>query len=274
MSENEKLPTNVEEKPYVDVHQNLNQQEQEDLLAPFMTKFEKFRNAAKKSIFVRLSAKLWQLAHDPIRKLNWLSFITIIVLFVSITFVAMNYKASRTRESGVGYQQFGIMNQLEQLKKTHEYYTKVATKEERLMRWVMAFSNWKYQTDGDPKKLEGDCVGALYHYFSKWGSNFQLENIPWLITRTQNLASRGELKIRKSISDVQSGDIIILKISESNQHLGVVYTTTGNWIQYMDMNVATNMGLEKIQWGNGWITSVVEVSYSLWIGNLMSELNK
>lgn len=274
MSEDQKQPTDVEEKAYIDVHQNLNQKEQEDLLAPFMTKFEKFRNAMKNSIFVRLTAKLWQASHYPIKKLNWLSFITVIVLFVSITFGIMNYKASHTRESGVGYEQFGIMNQLEQLKKTHEYYTKVATKEERLMRWVMEFSNWKYQTDGDPKKHEGDCVGAVYHYFQKWGANFQLENIPWLITRTNNLASRGELKIRKNISEVHSGDLIILKVSESNQHLGVVYTTQGNWIQYMDMNVATNMGLEKIQWGNGWITSVCEISYSLWIGNLMTELNK
>lgn len=272
MSETNNNP--IEEKAFIDTNQNLNQKEQEDLLAPFTTKFEKICAIIKNSIFVRLTQKIWQIAHYPIKKLNWFSFITILIMVASITFGFMNYKASHTRESGVGYEQFGIMNQLEQLKKSHEYYTKVATKEERLMRWVMEFSNWKYQTDGDPKKHAGDCVGAVYHYFQKWGSNFQLENIPWLITRTQNLASRGELKIRKNIGEICSGDLIILKINNSNQHLGIVYTVQGSWVQYMDMNVATNMGLEKIQWGSPWITSVCEISYSLWIGNLMVELNR
>lgn len=263
-------------KGYVDIH-DTNSKEQEELLAPLMGTFDKFKSFCKQNIFIRIiisiPTKLWQLAHYP-TKFNWLSFLTVVVLAIGLTVTVMSWRVQHTRESGVGYEQFGIMGQLEQLKKSHEYYNKVATKEERLMKWVMEFSNWSYRVDGDPKKHEGDCVGAVYHYFSKWGANFQLENIPWLITRTQNLASRGELKIRKGINEVKSGDIVILKLSESNQHLGVVYTTQGNWVQYMDMNVATNMGVEKIQWGNPWIVSIVEVSYSLWIGNLMTELNK
>ena len=261
-------------KEFIDIH-DTDQIEQENLLAPFTGKFDKIRKFIKQNWFFKITSRLWQMAHYPMKKMNWISFFAVIAIIIGVTAFAINWSASRKRESGVGFEQFSVMSQLEQLKKTHEYYTKVATKEERLMRWVMAFSKWKYQLNGDPKYQQGDCVGAVYYYFQKWGSNFQLENVPWLISRTQNLANRGELKIRKCINDVHSGDIIILIISSENKHVGVVYDTVGPYVLYMDMNVATNMGLTTpITWGNGQIQSICEVSYSLWIGDLMAELNK
>jgi hypothetical protein len=241
---------------------------QKNLLAPL------FMRDKMKNMFKKIGTKIWQLAHYT-PKINWLSLITLIVLISCVVFVATFWKWGTKNGVDISSEKFNIISRIDELKKSHSYYYKVSTKEEKLVKWITLFSDWKYKTDGNFRDKNADCVGAVYLFLQKFNSNVQLETVSVMLKRAQNLAERGELDIRKSPNQIQSGDLIFLKVSETNQHVGIVYDVCGNGlIRYVDMGVGTmTWDLGRIQWGNPWISAVTEISFPFWLGNLISELN-
>ena len=168
-----------------------------------------------------------------------------------------------------------IYERLNELKKSHNYYTKIATKEEFIVKWIEMFAGATYKNDGDPKKGEYDCLGAVIEYLRRWGANVKLENIPRIIQRTEYLSKLNQLDIRKSAREVRPGDVVIFKPINGTWHLGVVWnTTTSGDILYMDMNGRTSIGFETIGFSNNKIYRIIEVSFSFWYGTQMDSLNK
>jgi hypothetical protein len=168
-----------------------------------------------------------------------------------------------------------IYERLDELKKSHNYYKKIATREEFIVKWIEMFSGATYKNDGDPKKGEYDCLGAVVEYLRRWGANVKLENIPLIIQRTELLSKLNQLDIRKSIREVRPGDIVIFKPVKGIYHLGVIWNTTPSGdILYMDMNSRTSIGFETLNFGSDKIFRVMEVSFSFWYGNHMESLNK
>lgn len=194
-----------------------------------------------------------------------------IVILLSIYFIdKFVISKSKPKEFKVS-----IYQRLDELKKSHNYYKKIATKEEFIVRWIEMFSNATYKNDGDPKKGEYDCLGAVIEYLRRWGANVKLENIPLIIQRTELLSKLDQLEIRKSSKNVRPGDILIFKPVKGTYHLGIIWNITKNGdVQYMDMNSRTGIGFETLGFGNDKIFRIMEVSYSFWYGDYMVHLNK
>lgn len=222
-----------------------------------------------------LGAKFWQLLHYPIgEKISLVTFVSIILIIVSIVFVSTMLKFRYSSGEVLSSEKYGISNRIQEIKvKTDLYYK--ATKDERLIKWIVTFSDWRYQINGDYKQKRADCLGSANLNLQQWGLNVVLESIPLLVKRMQNLSDRDELKIRTAYNQIESGDIIIFKFADNNLHVGFVYDLTNNYIRYYDVNSDTQTwGFEKIKWGNPNIWLVGQISYSLSLGNLMSEFNK
>jgi hypothetical protein len=247
--------------------EQLLQEEQKALLKPYEKPFIL-------KVLAAVSTKLWQAAHYPIKNMSWMFFASVLLCAIGVTVGAMSFR-TRGNDSSLSSEKYSTVSRISELKRTYDYFYKVASPIEKRVRWETMFSGWRYKLNGDPKYKEADCVGAVYLYYQKWGANFQLESVPWLIARVKNLSERNLVRIRKSTNEVVSGDLIILKISEENQHVGVVLDTPNGYVRYMDVNVGTmTEGLEKIKWGDPAIVYVAEMSFQLWIGDLMQELNK
>lgn len=228
----------------------------------------------KKNIIIRFKNKLWQLLHYPVKNISWLSFIAVITVIISVTITVMVFKYGPKADS-LSSEKYSILSRIQEIKTKNDLYYK-ATKEERLIKWIVMFSDWKYALGGDYKQKNADCLGASNLYLQQWGLNIVLESIPLLVKRMENLSDRGELKIKKTLDNVKSGDIIIFSYANgTNLHVGFVYDITSGYCRYFDMNAdVQTWGFDKIKWGNPNIWIVGEISYSLSLGNLMQELNK
>jgi hypothetical protein len=241
-------------------------EEQNQLLKVFVNPVKQF--------FSKVSVKGWQVIHTPIR-INWLSLISIVTIVSAIIIVIMVLtRSSGTQGDFIQDKKFSITSRVEDLKQSHNYFTKVASKNEKLVKWILMFHDFRWENNGDPKYKRIDCVGSTYWYFQKWNSNFNLETLDEFVKRAKNLSDRGELEIRRSPSSVQSGDIIVIQVDGQLKHMGVVFDVKNNQVQYMDVNAITmGMGLERKPWGDGNIQGIYEMSFPLWCGNLMRELN-
>jgi len=224
------------------------------------------------SFFKRIGQSLCK----PIGTLSVLKMMLIFFLAVAITVGIGVFKAKSKpiARDQVNFVQLDPLSQVKAFKRTHNKYLSM-TPEDRLIFWIITFRGWDYQENGDPKYKKADCVGAVYTYFQNLGSNIRLESVPWIAKRIANLEERELIKTRKTVTAIQSGDIIVMKFSEANQHVGIVYDVCNNGlIRYMDINVGTyRWGLESIRWGSPNITVISEVNFSLWIGDLLQEFN-
>lgn len=235
------------------------------------TRLEEFKDK------IRIYATDIQPWKDLIKNINPLNLISLISLIISIVALMVSF-ASREKIT-VAYRlptnNYNIFGKLEELKKSHEYYYKVVTPLEKYVKWKTMFHDWRWVRGGDPKFKQTDCVGAVYTYYKSWGSNFQLESVPQLIKRINTLKEKNPGMIRRSIHQIVPGDLIVLRFSEANQHIGVVMGVPNGKIRYVSVNVATmGDGEDLIDFGNSAIVMISEVSYELWIGDLMQELNK
>lgn len=221
-----------------------------------------------------ISTRLWQITH-PSTKINWVLLVAVVIFATGAGAISVTLlRPSILREDIVNEDKFGLLAQVKELKVKHSYYTKVATKDERLVKWVIMFSDWDYEQPGNPKFKKIDCSGAVYLYLQAWGSNLHLDSTKTFVTRANNLADRGELSVRKNSSEVRSGDIILIG-DDAPSHMGIVYDVKNDYIQYMDVNgLVKGMGLERKKWGDGSIVGIYEISYALWVGDLLRELNK
>lgn len=221
--------------------------------------------------------RIWEKMHHPMHQINWMTFFftmaVITLLTVIITIINVRIFSDERHHSE---EKFGLIARLEALKQSHDYYTTMATKDEMLVSWIKLFGAWKYRMGGDPRYNNGDCVGAVYEFLKKWNSNVYFDNVQGIVSRCENLAERGELLKRTRIEQVKTGDIIIIQLEPNRpQHAGIVYDTPKGQVRYMDVNAGVmTWGLEREIWGSSRIYAVYEMSYSLWIGNLMKKINE
>ena len=245
--------------PYV------SEKETKELIKPFQ---EKTKNIFK---------KLWEKIHHPMKQINWMMFFIIMVIVTTVTMITTTtvIKVSNI-ERDKQEERFGLIAKLESLKQSHDYYTEMATKDELLVSWIKLFSNWSYKYGGDPRLDRGDCVGSVYEFLRKWESNIYFENVRSIVARAENLLARGELEKRSKISQVQTGDIIVIQLRPNRpEHVGIVYDVANSYVRYMDVNAGVKTwGLEKVKWGNARIYAIYSVSFSLWVGDLMKKINE
>lgn len=227
-----------------------------------------------KEFITQSPSKFWKFIHYPIKNINWVSLVAIIITIASLSTTISLWKYSNNLGSDISGDKFNTINRISDLKKSYDKFIQ-SSPEEKLMRWIWMFKDWSYVLNGDPKLKQADCVGSVFLYCRGWGSNMELENIPTFTKRIQNIAERDELKIRKSINEVVSGDIITLDLGGGNQHIAMVYDTCNGLVRYYDMNVYTKKwGFEKVAWGDPSLSMVAQHSFSIWLGNLMQDLNK
>lgn len=216
--------------------------------------------------------KIWETIHSPMKTFTWFSFSTFLIVIILGTFmvtklVSYTYLPTNYNE------QFNKIEKISQLKKTYETF-RAATKEEILVSWIDLFSNSDYVPNGDPKYNKYDCVGALNAVFKYWGANTPIENVATIVKRCDNLAERGGLNIRNSYGDVQPKDIIIIQTKKNDpSHVGMVWNTNNGYVQYVDVNAKVQtIGFNEFKFGDWHIYKIYEVSYSLWVGDLLKNL--
>jgi len=241
----------------------------DDLIEGRITFKDKIKNKVVK-MFAREKLKA-----SFIDKKRPILFTIIITLLVCIGSVLTTKFAFESLYSSKKEFKVSIYERLDELKKSHNYYKKIATREEFIVKWIEMFSGATYKNDGDPKKGEYDCLGAVVEYLRRWGANVKLENIPLIIQRTELLSKLNQLDIRKTAREVRPGDVVIFKPIKGTWHLGVVWNTTSSGdILYMDMNSRTSIGFETIGFSNDKIFRIMEVSFSFWYGTHMESLNR
>ncbi len=235
---------------------------------------KKFKNNIVVRKIFNVPAVLWRLVHYPIRNFSWLSLLMVMAIVgaiaTMITFYRMKPMAQMAAE--LDYKKYDKTQRLTELRASYDAFRN-ATALQHHIRWMVTFTGWKYRLDGDPKKKEGDCVGVMYHYLvSVWGANIPLESVGWLEKRCHNLMERGHLKERKDLASIRTSDIIIFNVSPSNQHVALVLEVQNGWIIYADMGVKyQTAGIDAVKLGDMG-TRVYELSFPLWIGDLLAEL--
>lgn len=216
---------------------------------------------------------LYETLTTPINKITWASFTFLLVLVFSFTFVitwnvSSDFNMTPTNEQG-------LMYRLDNLKQSHTYYTTMATKDELLIAWIKSFSSWNYSLGGDPRLSRGDCTGAVFTFLRQWNSNVHFENVNATARRAENLVTRGEMQKRSSINDIETGDLIILKVGDVPDHIGIVYDTPNGFVRYMDVNaLVQGWDLPKRRFDDKVIYGIYSMSYSFWLGDLMKQVNE
>jgi len=216
--------------------------------------------------------KVWETIHSPIKTFTWFSFTMLLCVIIVGTVMVTKLISYSYNPSNYNVQ-FNNIEKISQLKKTYEVF-RSATKEEILVSWIDLFSNSDYSPNGDPKYNKYDCVGALNAVFNYWGANIPIENVATIVKRCNNLAERGELHIRTSYSNVQPKDIIVIQTKKNDpSHVGMVWNTNNGYIQYVDVNAKVQtIGFNDFKFGDWHIYKIYEVSYSLWVGDLLKNL--
>lgn len=252
---------------------------QELLTAPLKndSKFRKGLQVLKNNIvvskFLNVPAIIWRLIHYPIKNFSWLSLLMVIAIVGGIATMVTFYRMKPTAQiAELDYKKYDKTQRLTELRASYDAFRNASALQHHI-RWMVTFNGWKYKLDGDPKKKEGDCVGVMYHYLvSVWGANIPLESVGWLEKRCHNLMERGHLKERKDLASIRTSDIIIFNVSPSNQHVGLVLEVQNGWILYCDMGVKyQTAGIDSVRLGEMG-TRVYELSFPLWIGDLLAEL--
>ena len=171
-----------------------------------------------------------------------------------------------------------VVSKYEELKESHKKFMALS-KEETFYIFATMFQDWRYEMNGNFRDKKADCVGAVYLFSREEGSNVVLENVPLMYRRLQSLAAIQRCSIRQNISEVKTHDIIILKATETNWHIGIVYDITpdSDVIVYMDMNPFDKKPtLSKISWGDYKLQQgmVCEFALDFWVGNLWQEVSR
>lgn len=270
MSSNEKLKQELENKKHE------NQEKPEETKQEDSSYIEEQKALLKSLEPSKWFRKIWEFLNSPMKTFSWLSFVitTVIMIFV-IGISAYVYSINSIHKITDYNKEFNKIEQVKYLRKSYEVF-KNSTKEEIVVSWVDLFSHSDYQLNGDPKYNQFDCAGALNAVFNYWGANIPIENVKSIVYRCENLAKRGELDIRKNYYEVQPKDIIIIQTSKNDpSHVGMVWNTNNGYVQYVDVNAKVQtIGFNEYKFNDWHIYRIYEVSYSLWIGDLLKTLNE
>ncbi len=168
---------------------------------------------------------------------------------------------------------FSDAETFKKLQESHKAYISLS-KKQRLIAWIVKFSNVTYQLDGNPKYDQYDCVGSVSYYLWGFGSNTRHETVTSMVKRFENLVATGSCKKRKSINDVMPGDIVVIQTERNKpSHVGIIYEVRNNLMQIMDVSVKANgMDIYDKTFNDDMIFAVYEVSFSFWIGDLLKQI--
>jgi len=175
---------------------------------------------------------------------------------------------------------FGTVRKMQQLKKSHTYYSNI-TPEEIYHKWTDMFYDVSYRKNGSLKFDQADCVAAVHTWLQYYGYQRKIENVQGFDTTITKLNAAGFQKIRKSLREVSPGDIIIFNPrAVGSWHIGIVVRTVPqrNQVIYADMNGLGGMGFREVAWNSpgqwGKIRTIAEVSYPFFAGDVWEEYTK
>jgi hypothetical protein len=184
---------------------------------------------------------------------------------------------SRNPEPTRDERAYGTLRKMQQLKKTHTYYSNLS-EEEIYHIWKDLFLGVRYQMDGNLKYKTADCVGGVFAFLQYYGYAGQIMNVNTLNDTITKLNAAGLQKIRQSIYQCKPGDIIIFNPINGIAHVGIVECVRGNYILYVDINGAVGPAENWIQWNDagkwGRINKIAEVSYPFWCGDVWKEYSE
>lgn len=183
--------------------------------------------------------------------------------------------SEKERKAG---QDLSFKGRLDMYKKSYDYFKKEMQEEEFVFLWLTLFKNYTYVLDGNLKNREADCLSAYWYFFSKVGSNVILEDIPSIMNRVRKLSELKQIKIYKDgdkvynggLFSIRAGDVIIFHIPNAkiNYHIVVVYSKSGDILQYMEMGgPVMKANYNSTNFNNGNIAMIFSPSYAYWIGD-------
>ena len=166
------------------------------------------------------------------------------------------------------------LEDIEILRKNYKYFIDDVSKMELWITWIKLFVDSTYKLDGNPRYNEFDCSSAVIYCLNiAFGANFANENVKALDKRINKLLDLREIELRTKYSSISTKDLIIFHpLSNGSWHCGVIINKNKGIIQYLDMNGRMDrMGVSEIKWNSGRIRKIVKISFSLWLGKLLSK---
>lgn len=198
--------------------------------------------------------------------------IAIIVISCLVSIKIYTYQPKEITQP-IKSEDFSDAEIFKKLQDSHKDYLNLS-KKQRVITWIVKFSNVSYKLDGNPKYDQYDCVGAFAYYLWGFGSNVKHEPVNKVATRLNNLVTNGTCKQRKSYKEVDAGDIVVIQVQKNRpSHIGIVYGKMNNYLQIMDVSVKTmGMDIYDKPFNDEMIYGVFEMSFSFWIGDLLKEM--
>jgi len=210
----------------------------------------------------------------PVALFTWKFVLTIFMIIIGslVSIKLYTYQPSELINP-ISYENFSDAETFKKLQETHKDYLNLS-KKQRLIRWVIKFSDAKYKLDGNQKYKEYDCIGAVSYYLWSFGSNAQHEQVSKVAIRLKNLVNNGSCKERKKLSDVKEGDLIVIQTEKNRpSHIGIVYGIMNNQLQIMDVSAKTmGMDIYTKKFNDDMIYGIYEMSFSFWIGDFLKEI--
>lgn len=210
----------------------------------------------------------------PIALFTWKFFMTIIVIVISclVSIKMYTYQPSEVIKP-ITSEGLSDIETFKRLQESHKDYLSLS-KKQRLVKWVVKFSDATYKLDGNQKYKEYDCVGAFSYYLWGLGSNVQHEQVTKVTKRLAGLVENGSCKQRKNINQVKEGDIVIIQTKKNSpSHIGIIYGMSNKYLQICDVSAKTmGMDIYTKSFNDDMIYGVYEMSFSFWIGDLLKEM--
>jgi len=162
--------------------------------------------------------------------------------------------------------QYSYTNKISQLRRTWNKYRNLKPYELHI-KWLEFLKNHAYVSGGDLLMNQADCLRAWLLFMKAQGANIDVATIPILVSKFQAL---GQFEYVKINGQPQTGDIIIFRPNNGVAHIGIVETTIGNYIKYMDFS-PLGVGFPTCQRGEWKIQMIVEMNFLVWAGKVMRE---
>jgi len=171
------------------------------------------------------------------------------------------------------YNPYSTLNQMQLLEESHNYYINRALDKEKITKWIELFYGCTYAQNSTFRFHKYDCSSAVQMYLNSFGAKIATENVKLMKQRIIRLNGSGTLQLRSNYSKVCVGDIVIFQPFGNNYHMGIVGYKSNGYIAVLDVGAKiSTMGINYYIFSDSKIDIIAEVSFSLWIGDTLSDI--
>lgn len=206
--------------------------------------------------------------------------VLIVLVLIIVGGLIVSLSCDKTATASDILQGLSTKEKLEVLIKKYDYYTKCATKEELMMKWITLFSDSTYKKGGRVTNNEFDCSSAFWFFLREFGSEAKRETVKEIVNRFESYMSLGKLKPRKKFEEIDTTDVVVFNPVSGEWHIAIVIETgigkRCKYIRYME--VTSRVGgwsfseIEYGSHGSSKIYGVYPLPFVYFIGDLLKHL--